>query len=160
MPKRGPKPKPSALKAIAGNPGKRKLNDREPKPPPPAKIPAPPSWLNEDAKKEFKRLAPQLVSLGLLTDLDLVALANYCQAFGLYLQCNRELANEGSTTTEIVTQNGAYLASMPQFNQSMKLLQQMRAWGAEFGLTPSARSSLVVDTKGPKSALVDFAKQK
>lgn len=159
MGKRGPKPKPTVTKVLAGNPGKRKLNEHEPKPPP-APTPKPPKWLNQDGAAEFKRLVPLLLQHRLLTDLDLGALANYCQCYGLFLQCNHELENEGSTTTTIITQNGEFLAAMPQFNQAMKLLQQMRAWGAEFGLTPSARSGLVVETKRPKSALQDFAKPK
>lgn len=157
--KRGPKPKPTAAKRLAGNPGKRKLNEHEPQPPKPATI-APPDWLMPDAKKEFRRVAPKLMAMGLLSEMDIIALANYCQAFGLYLQCNRELQDNKSTVTEVVTENGVYLASLPQFNQLMKLLQQMRAWGAEFGLSPSARVGLVPDGPSPKSKLTDFAKQK
>lgn len=158
MGKRGPKPKPTATKKLAGNPGKRRLNAKEPTPPPAARI-DPPEWLSDEARAEFERLAPKLMTLGLFSDLDLVALANYCQAYGLFLQCNRDLVEQG-TTTLIETQNGQYVASLPQFNQAMKLLQQMRAWGAEFGLTPSARSGLVVETKSPKATLTDFAKTK
>lgn len=33
MAQRGRKPKPTALKELEGNPGKRTLNDKEPKPP-------------------------------------------------------------------------------------------------------------------------------
>lgn len=159
MGKRGPKPKPTVTKKLEGNPGKRKLNDKEPQPPP-LRIPVPPDWLNDDARAEFRRLAPTLQNLGLLSELDLVALANYCQCYGLFLQCNQDLQNEG-TTTLIETQNGQYVASLPQFNQAMKLLQQMRQWGAEFGLSPSARSGLIPDQKqSPKSSLTDFAQKK
>lgn len=158
MGKRGPKPKPTATKKLAGNPGKRKLNRAEPTPPP-ARSLTPPDWLNDDARAEYLRLAPQLHVMGLLTDLDQTALANYCQAFGLFQQCNRDLVEQG-TTTLVDTKNGQFVASLPQFNQAMKLLQQMRAWGAEFGLTPSARSGLVVQQTDPKSALTNFAKRK
>ena len=49
MATRGRKPKPTALKVLEGNPGKRPLNDREPVPPRAAlKCPA---WLLPEAKK-------------------------------------------------------------------------------------------------------------
>ena len=55
MATRGRKPKPTALKVLEGNPGKRPLNDREPVPPKGTlKCPA---WLLPEAKKEWKRLA-------------------------------------------------------------------------------------------------------
>ena len=49
MATRGRKPKPTALKVLEGNPGKRPLNDREPVPPKGTlKCPA---WLLPEAKK-------------------------------------------------------------------------------------------------------------
>ena len=46
----GRKPKPAAVKKLEGNPGKRKLNTKEPIP---AKgMPACPDWLMPEAKKE------------------------------------------------------------------------------------------------------------
>ena len=45
----GRKPKPTAVKKLEGNPGKRKLNSKEPVP---AKgIPACPDWLMPEAKR-------------------------------------------------------------------------------------------------------------
>ena len=78
MATRGRKPKPTALKVLEGNPGKRPLNDREPVPPKATlKCPA---WLLPEAKKEWKRLAPALEAMGVLTMADLTAFEGYCQA--------------------------------------------------------------------------------
>ena len=60
MAQRGRKPKPTAVKVLEGNPGKRSLNTGEPKPE--KKAPRCPSWLEEEAKKEWKRMAKQLSS--------------------------------------------------------------------------------------------------
>ena len=57
MATRGRKPTPTAIKELEGNPGKRALNDREPKPQ--KKAPACPKWLEDEAKKEWRRLAKQ-----------------------------------------------------------------------------------------------------
>ena len=47
---RGRKPTPTAMKLLEGNPGKRKLNDKEPRPE--KKAPSCPKWLEPEGKKE------------------------------------------------------------------------------------------------------------
>ena len=49
----GRKPKPTAVKILEGNPGKRKLNEHEPQPQ--RKAPPCPKWLEPEAKKEWRR---------------------------------------------------------------------------------------------------------
>ena len=77
MAERGRKPRPAALKALEGNPGKRVLNAGEPKPE--KKAPRCPSWLEDEAKREWKRMAKQMEQLGILTEIDMAAFAGYCQ---------------------------------------------------------------------------------
>lgn len=79
MAQRGRKPKPTAVKQLEGNPGKRQLNANEPKPA--ARAPSCPKWLEDDAKKEWRRLAKQMEQLGILTEVDMAAFAGYCQAY-------------------------------------------------------------------------------
>lgn len=79
MATRGRKPKPTALKILEGNPGKRPLNENEPIPPK-GNIKCP-TWLLPEAKKEWKRLAPSLEAMGVLTMADLTAFEGYCQAY-------------------------------------------------------------------------------
>ena len=68
----GRKPKPTAIKKLEGNPGKRKLNTKEPIP---AKgMPECPQWLLAEAKKEWERLADLMNQMGVLTEVDMVAL--------------------------------------------------------------------------------------
>ena len=58
----GRKPKPTAIKKLEGNPGKRKLNTQEPIP---AKgMPECPEWLMPEAKKEWERLADLMNQMG------------------------------------------------------------------------------------------------
>ena len=52
MAQRGRKPKPTAVKMLEGNPGKRSLNTGEPKPE--KKAPRCPAWLEDEAKKELR----------------------------------------------------------------------------------------------------------
>ena len=86
---RGRKPKPTRLKLIEGNPGKRPLNKHEPKPEP--KVPTCPAHLCPAAKAEWKRLSRELFVLGIVTALDRAALAAYCQAYGRWAEAERKL---------------------------------------------------------------------
>lgn len=78
---RGPLPKPAALRLLEGNAGKRSLNLSDGVNPM-HQIPSAPKHLGVEARKEWKRITPELLDLGLLTGLDRAALALYCQAFG------------------------------------------------------------------------------
>ena len=61
MATRGRKPKPTAIKRLEGNPGKRPLNIYEPKPL--KKAPTCPDWLDEEAKREWRRLAKTMEAM-------------------------------------------------------------------------------------------------
>src|SRR3954470_9706696 len=78
---RGRRPKPTRLKVLTGNPGKRPLNTNEPEPEP--AVPECPPELGPVAKREWDRLVNELSSLRLLTNLDRGALASYCGAYAL-----------------------------------------------------------------------------
>ena len=71
----GRKPKPTALKKLEGNPGKRKLNTKEPMPE--KGMPDCPKWLLPEAKEEWKRLCQKLSEMGVLTESDMAAFAAY-----------------------------------------------------------------------------------
>ncbi|KKL26328.1 hypothetical protein LCGC14_2396420, partial [marine sediment metagenome] len=81
MAHKGPRPQPTKLKILKGNPGRRALNKSEPQPPTPADVPMPPEWLEGYAKDEWRTLAPVLHGLGLLTVADLSFFGAYCQSY-------------------------------------------------------------------------------
>lgn len=132
----GRKPKPTHLKVLEGNPGKRPLNKNEPKPKPVA--PKCPSWLNKIAKKEWKRIVPELERLGLLTVVDGAALEGYCQAYARWVEAEQFLQKHG---TVFRTPSG-YIQQVPQVAIAQKYLQLVKAFCAEFGLTPSSRGRM------------------
>ncbi|MEE8551357.1 MAG: phage terminase small subunit P27 family, partial [Gemmatimonadota bacterium] len=101
MGRRGPPPKSPYLKALEGNPGKRPLKVNNAK----ARSAAPdcPDWLSAEAKAEWKRLAPELERLGLLTLLDRAAFSGYCQSYAHWVQAQRVLREHG---TRYVTGSG------------------------------------------------------
>ena len=90
---RGRKPKPTALKVLEGNPGHRPLNKKEPMPK--GRLPRCPDWLEDDAKKEWKRLGKVLAEMGMLTHLDMMAFAGYCQAYARWKGAEEFITQHG-----------------------------------------------------------------
>lgn len=68
----GRRPKPTHLKVVTGNPGKRKLNDQEPKPP--REVPSPPEHLTDWGKMAWVKVSLLLDGMGVLTTADSLAL--------------------------------------------------------------------------------------
>ena len=106
MATRGRKPKPTAMKILEGNPGKRPLNENEPVPPK-GEIKSP-AWLLPEAKKEWKRLAPSLEAMGVLTMADWTAFQGYCQAYARWKEADYQedilwirLDNTGQTQRSV-----------------------------------------------------------
>lgn len=142
---RGRKPKPTSLKVVTGNPGKRALNEREPRPP--ATLPACPSHLSAEAKTEWKRLAMILYNIGILTEVDRTALAAYCQAYGRWVEAEQKLKE---TPVLLKTPSG-YVQQSPWLSISNKQLELMAKFMSELGLTPASRTRLVGDLNAGKS---------
>ena len=140
---RGRKPKPTALKVLEGNPGKRPLNKNEPKPE--KKSPKCPSWLEPEAKKEWRRMSKILEELGILTEIDASAFSGYCQAYARWKEAEEFLTKHG---TIFKTPSG-YIQQVPQVSIAQTYLKIMKDFCSEFGLTPSARSRIhaAVDKK-------------
>jgi DNA modification methylase len=90
---RGRKPKPTRLKVITGNPGKRPLNHNEPRPE--VEIPECPPELGPAAQREWQRLVGDLAAFRLLTNLDRAALAAYCGAYALWAEAMEAIQKFG-----------------------------------------------------------------
>src|ERR1043166_7625259 len=91
---RGRRPKPTRLKVLTGNPGKRPLNVAELTPEP--AIPDCPPELGPVAHREWDRLVGELASLRLLTNLDRAALAAYCGAYALWAESMEAIQKYGT----------------------------------------------------------------
>lgn len=132
----GRKPKPTALKLLEGNPGKRELNQFEPKPT--NGLPICPDWLTDDAKEEWERLASVMNKMGILSEVDQSAFAVYCQTWARWKEAQEHITAEGSTyETEAGVKKNPWVAIANEWQA--KLLSVC----GEFGLTPSSRSRIV-----------------
>jgi len=97
----GRKPKPTAVKKLEGNPGKRKLNTKEPNPG--KGMPDCPAWLLPEAKTEWIRLSDKLNQMRVLTEIDRSAFAAYCQSYARWKEAQEHINSEGATYE---TENG------------------------------------------------------
>jgi P27 family predicted phage terminase small subunit len=143
---RGRKPTPTKLKLLRGNPGKRKL-PREPEPQ--SMIPDCPPHLDALARAEWQRIVPELAALNLLTGLDRAALAAYCQAWSRWIAAEQQLQAQGA----VILAPSGYPIQNPQLAIANKALAQLRAFAAEFGLSPASRSRVAAPTSPKKDDL-------
>ena len=146
MAPRGRVPKPSALKILEGNPGKRPLNNREPKPA--RKAPPCPKWLEPEAKKEWRRLASKLEQLGILTEADMSVFASYCQAYARWKAAEEIISSHGFVSK---TPSG-YLQTIPHVSVAKEYARIMNRCAEQLGLTPASRSRLVAGDIGSTGA--------
>ena len=135
MAQRGRKPKPTAVKELEGNPGKRALNEFEPKPK--KKAPKCPTWLDAEAKKEWRRVAKQLEELGVLTEVYIASFEGYCD----WKEAKEFISKHGT----IVKTPSGYWQQVPQVSIAQTYLKIMIKFCEQFGLTPSSRSRIVAE---------------
>jgi P27 family predicted phage terminase small subunit len=140
MAPRGQKPKPTHLKLVLGNPGKRRLSKNEPKPD--LQIPPVPDDLCEDALLEWGRVSVELFKLGLLAGVDRAALAAYCAAWGRWVKAERALREQDHLPyggLVHITDKGNYIQN-PLIGISNKAANDIVRFAEQFGMTPSSRA--------------------
>lgn len=128
--------KPTVLKVLEGNPGKRPLPKGEPKPIP--KAPDCPSVLDREGRKEWRRIVAELEPLGLLTRIDMAALAGYCMAYSRWVGAENMIRKHGM----LVKSPNGYPMQSPYLAIANKAIDQMKAFLTEFGMTPASRSRI------------------
>ncbi len=154
MGRRGPQAAPTALKLLRGNPGKRRLNRREPQ----AKgCPPRPPGLTPGARQAWDRIVPLLERMGVVGEIDAAALELWCTWFDRWQRLVRTLRKEGEVTVyrtvEPVTvledgeerteyrEKVEYYAR-PEAKLAATAFGQLVTLGRDFGLTPSSRSGI------------------
>lgn len=138
---RGRRPKPTRLKVLTGNPGKRALNQSEPKPE--TVVPDCPPELGPVAQKEWQRLVGELSVLRILTNLDRAALAAYCGAYALWAEATEAIQKFGT----MVKSPSGYPIQSPYVSIANRQAEIMMRIASEFGFTPASRSRIQAPAK-------------
>jgi len=160
----GRRPKPTALKELQGNPGHRPLNDKELAAP--KGEPEMPKGMLPAARREWKRIVPILIKLGVLSQIDGKALAAYCDTYAHWEMARKDIDKYGLVVEEPVLDKfnnpicigaipgvppepGAqYLVKLkanPAVSNYALFAKLMKSFLIEFGLTPASRAKLKVE---------------
>lgn len=146
---RGPLPKPAAVHLLHGNASKKPLASLlDETLQVPVAIPELPTYLRYggdgpelamEAKAEWLRITPHLAKLGLISELDRAAAANYCFYWALDVLAARRLIELGDAALIEQTPSG-YKQIGVWMQIKNRASSMLKSYLAEFGLSPAARS--------------------
>ena len=145
--------KPTRLKLLQGNPGKRALPRNEPKPE--LGVPTRPGWLAPEAKREWNRAVPELRRLGLLARIDRAMLVMWCETWAIFVQADRDIQDKGSTRT-LTTSN--YEEVRPSVAIRFAAIAKLMQLSARFGMSPSDRAKMSAPPMEEENDFATFLK--
>ncbi|WP_433766650.1 phage terminase small subunit P27 family [Pseudomonas putida] len=139
---RGRKPKPTAKKQLAGNPGKRALNTAEPEF---SKITDvdPPEWLSERAAVMWKMILPELLRENVVALTDLHNVEAFCTAYDNWRMAQESIRDNGIV---VAGATGGPVKN-PALTAANETMRQMVTFGSLLGLDPSSRTRLIGGNK-------------
>ena len=164
MGRRGPAPTPTNILKLRGSTLVSKRREKS-EPKAPVGKPRCPDWLDQDAKAAWKQVAPLLEAMGVLTRIDVNALARYCRLWSRWRKAEAFLDQHGEMYP-LKHDNGQvkYMQPWPQVAIAGKLAQQLTRLEQEFGMTPAARTRIQVNnaiaqtqTNDPKDRFFETA---
>ncbi|MFO7537597.1 MAG: phage terminase small subunit P27 family [Chloroflexota bacterium] len=137
------------MKEAQGNPGKRPLPKREPKPQTEVKRP----WgLGQGEQRKFwDQHAGELERLGVLTGVDTAAFRLMAEHYAFAVQAAKELRAEGTLTVE--GREGPKKHPLLQALRDNSLA--FKAYATEFGMTPSSRARLHLPPEAEQLSIAD-----
>lgn len=139
---RGKAPMPTKLRLLSGDPNKDRYNQREPEPRE-GKLVIPKDVSPEVAKVWRERL-PELEAMGLAYPADIDSWRAFCEAVVIHEKASRVLRHEDILVMGLHGTLVRNPAIQIQRDAALTLLR----FATHFGLTPSARSSVMAAKKG------------
>lgn len=145
---KGPRPTPTVLKILRGNPGRRAINTSEPEPG--ALDPRTPRELaDKDARAEWRRTIVPAIATGQITAADRSLAILHCSLWATWVSQNAIAAERPH-----VTLNARLGSQTPNVVRGManKTIMLIAKVDAELGLSPSSRSRVKAVAPAAKSA--------
>ena len=136
MARKGPRSKPTHLKIIEGNPGKRPLHSRAPKQP--SNRPIAPSWLSDDAKTEWRFIVPKLDAAGIITKLDRTTLAVFCEEVATFVEATEWVQSKGI----LVSGQKGEAVKNPALQIQRDSARLIATYSRMFGFSPVDRANM------------------
>jgi P27 family predicted phage terminase small subunit len=133
---RGRTPKPTLIKRLEGNAGRRPLNEKEPQP---TGACVKPDFVTGEAAKEWDRAVAAMPD-GVYTSADAPVLAVFAIAWVLFRNSIAQVAREGMTSVGSTGQKIAH----PSLAVAAKQAEIILRAADRLGMSPSARSRLTL----------------
>lgn len=142
----GRKPLPTHLKVVRGTlrPGRKNASEPKPK----ADNIRMPAGMSPLAKKHWVTVCKQLKDAQIMTNLDVPALAMYCEAYATWKDATDKITTIGA----VVKGPNGYPVRSPYLMVAQKSFEQMRSMLTEFGMTPSSRSKITTHEQNAGSS--------
>ncbi len=143
----GRRPQPTALKALRGNPGKRRLPDEVQPPKVAVEMPA---GLTPDMQEVWAWIAPGLIHMGTLTVVDVPAFLELCALQVTSRKAQAEKARDGfsiflqTTMVDSAGNEHQNVKIHPAIKLEGETANKLRPYYDYFGMTPSGRARLTV----------------
>jgi len=144
--------KPAVLHLLDGNKSKKpfsELMDDLTSPAVPIEAPPMPDCLSDGAVAEWERIVPDLLLLGLVAKLDMMALATYCEAVADWktfrrriTDLNAEMGGADKGDVQIFKTGATQISVWRQLANDAE--KRANAAGSLFGFSPMARRNLKV----------------
>ncbi|WP_272575918.1 MULTISPECIES: phage terminase small subunit P27 family [unclassified Providencia] len=154
----GPPKTPSHLQLVRGNPSKRPINKKEPKPP--SGVPPVPKYFDKRGKYWFKKIGEELNALGVMSTLDAKALELLIEAYVEYRHHCEILEVEGYTYNTTSMTGDTIKKAHPAAVMKSDAFKRIRAMLGEFGMTPAARSKVTINTPAEEDPFEAFLKKR
>lgn len=149
---RGRKPKPTVLRMIQGNPGRRDFNLHEPQPE--ALTPdCPPELLEPDAQQEWARTIIPAIQIGQITAADRVLAIAHCD---LWAAWRSQLADAARHPHVVAVGEHKHPMPNPARGMANKTLSLLVKVDSELGLSPASRSRVTAHPPASANPLDRF----
>ena len=105
-------------------------------------LPEPPSYLDKNAKEEYKRAGNLLIENGTLTLMDITPLITYAKMTSEIVDLEKFVKKNGNTYAYKSKTGYENIIIRPEVNQLQKLRTLQLAYVKELGLTPASRKRI------------------
>ena len=158
---RGRHAQPDAVKALKGNPGKRKLAlDNAGKEDPHARTVSPPvlppDFLTHDREKAiFTKVVTDYLQRRIARPVDITAYGRWASYVHRWVSCKEQLGTQ-STWYKVVSNHGERLARHPMFKDMLDIERVLQSLEDRLGLNPAARQNILRGLSAMPAAMGGF----
>ena len=99
--------------------------------------PDPPTWLDREAKAEWRRVVPELARLKLLSRMTRASLTSYCETWSVFVDATKTIHAEG-----ILAEGRTGQVVHPAVKVQMQASAELRRWAVEYALTPASEQKV------------------